>query len=535
MFLMTRVRLGVSAAIFTVLMPPQVFAQTPTEFEKRFRAVMARTEYRHSRFGVEVYSLDEGKVLYSWNPQELFVPGSTTKILSVGTALELLGPGFRFHTRIYRTGPVSGGTLNGDLVLVASGDPNLSNRIQSDGTMAFENEDHSYDGFADARAVPGDPLAVIKELASQVATKGIRHVTGRVLVDISLFREGARELGTGVVISPVVVNDNVVDVMVTPGAGEGAAALLAIAPKTRYVTIANEVKTGAPGTKMDLRWDKDTAAGDGTHAVILRGAIPAGAEPKLRVYKVPVPSRFAEVVLVEALQSAGVRVDHNGNDPVPASSLYTPEYEVAEHVSPALEEAAKVTLKVSQNLHASMMPYIVGAYKMRGAANVLQAGFDQESAVLQKADMDITGAVQNDGAGGDALFTPDFMVHFLLHLTRQPFASRFEKSLPVLGKDGTLASIQVNSPAAGHVFAKTGTFASANALTKGGVIMGKALAGFVDAKDGRHFAVAVFINLVPVTELGEQATQAVGEAVGEIAAAAYDGFPPMQKGSTERR
>jgi hypothetical protein len=65
--------------------------------------------------------------------------------------------------------------------------------------------------------------------------------------------------------------------------------------------------------------------------------------------------------------------------------------------------------------------------------------------------------------------------------------------------------------------------------------MGKALAGFVDAKDGRHFAIAVFINLVPVAELGEQATQAVGEAVGGIAAAAYDGFPPVEKRSTERR
>jgi hypothetical protein len=63
----------------------------------------------------------------------------------------------------------------------------------------------------------------------------------------------------------------------------------------------------------------------------------------------------------------------------------------------------------------------------------------------------------------------------------------------------------------------------------GKVITGKALAGFVDTKDGRHLAIAVFINLVPVKELGEEATQLVGEAVGEIAAAAYDGLPPTEK------
>jgi D-alanyl-D-alanine carboxypeptidase/D-alanyl-D-alanine-endopeptidase (penicillin-binding protein 4) len=525
----TRLRVGIWAAIASALTPTQSFAQTQTAFQMRFRAIMSRPEYKHSRFGVEVYSLEESKVIYSWNPQELFVPGSTTKILSVGSALELLGPDFRFHTKIYRTGPVKDGTLDGDLVLVASGDPNLSNRIQPDGSMVFENEDHSYDGFAEAKAVPGDPLAVIRELALQVAAKGITHVTGRVLVDISLFQEGARDAGTGVVISPVVVNDNLVDVLVTPGAAEGAAASLAIAPKTRYVTISNDVKTGAPGSKMDLRWTKDTVAADGTHAVVLSGTIAADAKPKLRVYKVPAPSKYAETVLAEALEASGVRLDGRGNGPAPASSLYTTENEVAEHVSPPLQEEAKVTLKVSQNLHASMMPYIVGAYKTKGAGNALQAGFDQESALLQKADLDMTGAMQNDGAGGDALFTPDFMVQFLRHLTRQPFASQFQKSLPVLGKDGTLAGIQVNSPAAGHVFAKTGTFAAGNALTKGGVIMGKALAGFVDTKDGRHLAIAVFINLVPVKELGEEATQLVGEAVGEIAAAAYDGLPLTEK------
>ena len=95
----------------------------------------------------------------------------TTKILSVGTALELLGSDFRFHTRVYRAGSVHGNEVDGDLILVASGDPDLSNRIQPDGTMLFENEDHSYDGFAEAKPVPGDPLAVLRELASKIAAK----------------------------------------------------------------------------------------------------------------------------------------------------------------------------------------------------------------------------------------------------------------------------------------------------------------------------------------------------------------------------
>jgi hypothetical protein len=42
---------------------------------------------------------------------------------------------------------------------------------------------------------------------------GVKEIPGRVVVGASLFAEGARELGTTLVLSPAVVNDNLVDVM----------------------------------------------------------------------------------------------------------------------------------------------------------------------------------------------------------------------------------------------------------------------------------------------------------------------------------
>src|SRR6266850_6906767 len=167
---------------------------------ERIQRIMDRAEFRHSIFGIEFFSLDTGNALYTLNAEKLFIPGSTTKLLTEGTALELLGGDFRFHTRVYRTGPIAAdGTLAGDLVLVAAGDPNLSGRLNADGTLAFENEDHSYDGDPHTRAVPGDPLLVIRRLAQAVADRGIRKIRGHVRVDISLFPEGALEHGTGVI------------------------------------------------------------------------------------------------------------------------------------------------------------------------------------------------------------------------------------------------------------------------------------------------------------------------------------------------
>ena len=204
-------------------------------------------------------------------------------------------------------------------MLVASGDPDLSNRIQPDGTLAFENDDHSYDGFAAAKPVPGDPLKVLRELAAKVAATGIKRIVGSVHVDASLFPEGARELGTRVVVSPVVVNDNVVDVMVTLGR-EGDSPVLTISPQTRYVAIRNEVKTMAAGGKTELTWSRDVASPDGKHSVTLSGTILAGAKPRLRVYKVPSPSRFAEVAFAEALESAGIQI---GGREMTAERIFT--------------------------------------------------------------------------------------------------------------------------------------------------------------------------------------------------------------------
>src|SRR5216683_2087125 len=138
----------VSMLLFCLLAAP-LRAQSESSLSQRIQKVISRPEFTHANFGIEFYSLDAGKVVYALNAAKMFVPASTTKILTEGTLLAKLGADYRFHTRVYRTGPVdSKGKLKGDLILVASGDPNLSNRIQPDGTLAFVDHDHSYQGPA---------------------------------------------------------------------------------------------------------------------------------------------------------------------------------------------------------------------------------------------------------------------------------------------------------------------------------------------------------------------------------------------------
>src|SRR5258708_29781106 len=120
-------------------------AQSNAALQQRIRKITERPEFAHSRFGIKFIAADTGNVVYELNSAQLFVPGSTTKLLTEGTALELFGGDYRFHTKIYRTGPIQqDGTLQGHLVLVAGGDLNLSTRIQADGSLAFACHDHAY-------------------------------------------------------------------------------------------------------------------------------------------------------------------------------------------------------------------------------------------------------------------------------------------------------------------------------------------------------------------------------------------------------
>ncbi|MGB2899379.1 MAG: D-alanyl-D-alanine carboxypeptidase/D-alanyl-D-alanine-endopeptidase [Candidatus Acidiferrum sp.] len=509
--------------LFSLSIPPAC-AQSETSLAQRIQRVITRPEFAHANFGIEFYSLDTGKVIYALNADKLFVPASTTKILTEGTLLAKLGADYRFHTRVYRTGPIdSKGKLKGDLILVASGDPNLSNRIQPGGTLAFVDQDHSYQG----PALPGDPLLVIKQLAKDVAAKGIRKIEGRVLIDATLFPDGPREGGTEVVMSSIMINDNVIDLLAKPGAKVGDPIVLDSSPQTSYIRIVNHVITSPADSKPSLEPPIFSANPDGSVVVTLSGNLPLDIATQPASIAVPSPTKFAETVFREALVAAGVQIKSASNSAADFSSAgrsYTPENQVAEHVSPPLSEEIKITLKVSQNLHAGMGPYLLGTLVAKDTKAPLDAGFKVEREFLQSAKLDLSGAAQGDGAGGDwaDLFSPDFMVHYLTYWTTRPDYEVFFKALPILGKDGTLAKIQTSSPGAGHVHAKTGTFGSEDRLNGKLMLNGKGLAGYVITKDGKKLAFAAYVNHVSLPPDTDASQQVAGQALGEIAAAAYD-------------
>jgi D-alanyl-D-alanine carboxypeptidase/D-alanyl-D-alanine-endopeptidase (penicillin-binding protein 4) len=150
------------------------------------------------------------------------------------------------------------------------------------------------------------------------------------------------------------------------------------------------------------------------------------------------------------------------------------------------------------------------------------SGFDVEREWLQREGLDTRGAQQADGAGGDAHFTPTFMVSFLRMMAKRADFATFHAALPVLGRDGTLHNIQPQSPAAGHVHAKTGTYVVGDPLNRALLVTAKGLAGYVRTTSGKRLILAVYVNNVAVSTAPDEVARVVGQALGEVAAAAWE-------------
>jgi D-alanyl-D-alanine carboxypeptidase/D-alanyl-D-alanine-endopeptidase (penicillin-binding protein 4) len=516
-------------------------AQNSSTLLQRVTQITARPVFKHSTLGVEVYDLTANKTLVAINQDKLFTSGSTTKLVTEGAALALLGENYRFHTRVYSTGEITpDGTLQGDLVLVASGDPNLSGRVEEDDTLAFTPSDHAYAGVLPGKSVIGDPLQVFKELAIALIRKGIWRIHGNVTVDASLFPSDQVEPGTRATISPIVLNDNVIDVKATSAASTGGRVSIEVAPQLPYLKVINRVRTGNPESNPELRFTSDIAEADGSHTVVLEGSVPAGRQRAQAAYKVKDPVLFATQAFREALRWAhiGLEDPSAASDPAsvasadpkaPAGPIAKADPRerkmLAEHVSPPLKEEVKLTLKVSQNLHAATTPYLLGAILAHNSPDAFRKGIGLERRFLADAGLNPESVSQLDGEGGiGSAFSPDFMVRYLAYMSRQPYGRQFFDSLPVLGRDGTLSQMLQDSPAAGHVHAKTGSYVVANALDSGVMVMGKGLVGYVDAANGHRLIFAAYVNLVPLRSMEDVA--GVGETLAEIAALIYQYAPP---------
>jgi serine-type D-Ala-D-Ala carboxypeptidase/endopeptidase (penicillin-binding protein 4) len=487
-----------AAAPATAPLPPSIVA------------IMQKPQYANASWGLLDVDGESGVPRYSSRADEWFIPGSNAKVFSVSAVWSILGPEHRFTTPVYALGRREGGRLRGNLVLFGVGDLSLGGRTTRDGTIDWTNFDH-----ADANAIPGatltpeDPLAGIERLARQVRRSGITRARN-VIVDDRLFSATFEPQPT-----PVMINDNLIDVVVAP-TSPGQKAKVTFRPRAAGYSVRADVRTVAASgsSAVDV-----TGAAPGP--ITVTGTIPAGAKPLVQVAPIADPAAFARTVFIQALRAEGVRVDApaTGDNPsggLPRSTRYPASSRVAAYTSPPYADYAKLIMKVSHNLGANLGVCLLAVHLGQRDCN---AGFPAMRAFLQRAGVPVAQVALADGRGGDPVdrASPFAVTQILRYWLDRPDFARFRATLPVLGEDGSLVDVARDTPAAGNVFAKTGSLAGGDPLNGRLVVQAKALGGYYQDAQG-HWRV---FNVVVNNAGGGGDVQPVlraNEDVGQIAA-----------------
>lgn len=490
-------------------------AAAQDKLSPQLRGMIDDVPFKHAHWGILVADRRTGDVIYEFNADKLFPPASTTKLYSVSAALDALGGDYCFETPVYRRGKVNAqGVLEGDLILVAVGDLTLGGRTTAKNEIEYTKTDHTYANLSgDAALTSADPLAGLDALARQVAGAGIRRISGQVTIDTRMF-EPAASTGSGPTqLTPIMVNDNVVDLIVTP-AGKGSPARVEWRPRSSTLAIDAHVETIAAGgeTRINVQ-----TAGDGRF--ILRGHIPADHAPMVQVVEVADPARWARALFIESLQRAGVTVaasvyEENPANLLPGQSDVSGLVRVALLKSPPFSENVRLALKVSHNLHSSTLPLLLA---VRQGKRRLEDGLRLEGDFLRRAGLESDSISFGGGAGGarSDYTTPRMNVALLRYLSTRKDFTVFERGLPILGVDGTLANdVGIRSPARRKVRAKTGTLFFPDLMNNRYLLVSKALAGYMTAKSGRELVFSFAVSGVHMDK--PSGTKAIGKVLGNL-------------------
>ena len=506
-----------------LLLVAPLLAAPVKPLQDRVADVLSAPDLARGFWGIEVVSLPTGKTLYSQNSDKLFTPASNTKLFTTAAALALIGPDYKFRTTVETTGTLDRyGRLNGDLVLVGHGDPNLSGRELPYDLRTQRND---------------DPIQALEALADALVQKGVKFIDGDIVADDSYFAferygEGWSQddlvWADGAPVSALTINDNVVFVNILPADRPGEKAFVSVKPFADYYRLDNRIITTPAGTGRKFFVNREP----GSTVLTLWGNMPlddAGANEALAIED---PAEFAAGLFRQLLEKRGIVVyghqrtrhtelatlstfsvtaiapSHGGSDGQPRPLKADQPITLASYESKPLLQDVRVINKVSQNLHAEILLRLLG--RERGNAGTVEGGLEVLRGFLTQAGISNDQYVFYDGSGlsRQNLVTPHAIVQLLRYCSTQPWGAAYKSTFPVGGVDGSLSE-RLNSPRLqNRVVAKTGSL--------GGV---KALSGYTTTDAGQVVVFSILSNNFNLP------TKRVTDAIDELVQAIVEDAP----------
>ena len=338
----------------------------------------------------------------------------------------------------------------------------------------------------------------IEQLVEALTAAGIKKISGDLVGDESFFKGAPYGVGWswddlqeyyGAEVSALTLQDNVVDLVIRPGAKIGEPCQIVTKSETTYLTFINRTETVAKGGKRTVEIYRPVAE----NVVYVRGNLPMGESINDAAVAVHKPAMWFVTLLKEALAKRGVTISGNlktanwldrESDPIEFRKLT----EVAFVESRPMSEIVKGMMKPSQNLYAHLLLLQVGE-KTRTAENAKEnsddVGLGEMKKFLTEAGIKKGDVLLEEGSGlsRGCLLKPSASVALLKFMHKHRSAEVFYDALPIAGVDGTLRSRFKGTAAEKNIHAKTGTIRYVNSIS-----------GYVTSKAGEHLVFSIMLN-----------------------------------------
>ncbi|MCK9627908.1 MAG: D-alanyl-D-alanine carboxypeptidase/D-alanyl-D-alanine-endopeptidase [Bacteroidales bacterium] len=428
-------------------------------------------------FGNSVVGLmvmdSKGRCVASWNPDSPLLTASTMKTISTGLALHILGPDYRFRTRIGYSGVISDGVLDGDLYIIGGGDPTL--------------------GSKDTVATPIEKIFTIWHEALEAA--GIKKIRGSIIGDDRFFENEAipdswswSNLGPyyGSTASGLSFCENLQYFTFVPGKTRGEPVeFSSVYPELPGMEYKNKMTTGGEGTG-----DRSSYyISDLSKVGVFKGSLGSGRES----YTLTGSSKFAPLMCAEEfrrfLASAGVECQNGVREvsditPLPQEQLAI----ICETYSPRLISIINVTNRISNNFYAETLFKMIGK-QMTGVGSY-DSSMVAAKRLLAGMGLSLRGYTQVDGSGlsRQNYVSARFFCKYFARMKEMNNFAEFVGSLPQPGGPGTLKNVlkNVENSTKSKIHAKSGSLSNV-----------RCYAGYVEKKRGEYYYFAILTNNYP--------------------------------------
>lgn len=417
---------------------------------------------KHGIVAAKVVDLSSGEAVVSVSSDKSVNSASTLKLISTGTALLELGPDFTFSTKVGYTGVIRNGVLEGDLILIPSGDPSFGS------TRFLENEP-------------------ISQIINTLKATGIHRITGSVsLLDLEKDDFSVPngwpwiDIGNYYGALPMLFNwhENYYSVYFdAPSKEGGQASIYELKPADTSWKIQNEVKAGPKNSGDQVYIYKAPHSSD----ILMKGTVPVFSKMFEVKGSMHEPAKLFITSLQDGLEKAGIEVSRSYD-----GKKENAFYQLLEITSPPLSKLATECNFRSINLYAdAFVAYL--AFRKQSEFSI-----EKGAAILKdfysSAGLNMSGFYPQDGSGLSprGLVTAASMTEILRYISQSPFFESFQKTIPVLGQEGTVKYLDRENKTKGRVLAKSGSISGT-----------RAFAGYSQSHSGRQFAYYISVSNYP--------------------------------------